>query len=214
MAELGADVIVGAPHHENGEQYFNSAFYLKPDGAIRGRYDKGHLLPFGEYFPLRFLAFLRRHFERVRTFTPGDDRVLLPTRAGPAAAVICFEAIFPEIVRAKMNLGAKFLVNLSNDVWLGRGAGQAQHLAMVALRAVENRTWVVRATTTGHSAFIDPWGRIRSVTPMDEEATLTESIVPMKVNTIYKSWGDWFAYVCVAFAFAVLVWSMRPKKGP
>ncbi len=212
MGDLKADLIVGAPHHENSEHYFNSAFYLTPEGAIRGRYDKGHLLPFGEYFPLRFLAFLRRHFERVRTFTPGDDRVLLPTRAGPAATVICFEAIFPEIVRAKMRLGATFLVNLSNDVWLGRGAGQAQHLAMVALRAVENRTWVVRATTTGHSAFIDPWGRIRSMTPMDEVATLTESIVPMRRETIYKSWGDWFAYLCVGGALLALAWSMQLRR--
>ncbi len=213
LGDLGADLIVGAPHHEGSGQYFNSAFYLTPNGAIRGRYDKGHLLPFGEYFPLRFLTFLRRHFERVRTFTSGDDQVLLPTRAGPAAAVICFEAIFPEIVRAKMNLGARFLVNLSNDVWLGRGAGQAQHLAMVVLRAVENRTWVVRATTTGHSAFIDPWGRIRSRTALDEEVTLTESIAPMQSGTVYKSLGDWFAYLCVGGALMALGYSMTRRDS-
>jgi apolipoprotein N-acyltransferase len=204
LAGIDADLIVGAPHHENGRDYFNSAFHLDPDGAVTGRYDKGHLLPFGEYFPLRFLTFLRRHFERVRSFTPGDDRVLLQTRAGPAAVVICFEAIFPEIVRAKMARGAAFLVNLSNDVWLGDGVGQAQHLAMVRLRAVENRTWVLRATTTGFSAIIDPWGRVRAQSGLSEEAILSEEIAPLHVATFYKCHGDLFANACAAAALLLL----------
>lgn len=211
LGEFGAELIVGAPHHEGGQRYFNSAFHLTSDGRIHGRYDKGHLLPFGEYFPLRFLTFLRRHFERVRTFTPGDAGVLLETRAGPIAAVICFEAIFPEIVRAKMRHGAAVLVNLSNDVWLGRGVGQEQHLAMVVLRAVENRTWVVRATTTGISAFIDPTGRIHSRTQLNEAATLFAEIEPLRIATVYKNYGDWFAHLCVAAAAAALIAAARRR---
>lgn len=210
----GADLILGAPHHEGGAAYYNSAFHLGADGRITGRYDKVHLLPFGEYFPLRFLAFLRRHFERVRSFTPGDEGVLLQTRAGPVAVVICFEAIFPEIVRARMAAGATLLVNLSNDVWLGRGVGQAQHLAMVVLRAVENRTWVVRATTTGISAFIDPWGRRRGVTPLDAAAVLRETVTPQRVPTVYESVGDLFAYACVAVAALALLWRARLPRTP
>jgi apolipoprotein N-acyltransferase len=206
---LGADLIVGAPHHEDGERYFNSAFHVTADGTVTGRYDKAHLLPFGEYFPLQFIAFLRRHFERVRSFTPGDGNVLLETRAGPAAVVICFEAIFPEIVRAKMTGGATMLVNLSNDVWLGRGVGQAQHLAMVVLRAVENRTWVVRATTTGISAFIDPWGRVRASSGLFEEAVLSEEVSPLRVSTLYRQLGDVFAYACVLIALAAVVMASR-----
>ncbi|MGH7786841.1 MAG: apolipoprotein N-acyltransferase [Candidatus Binatia bacterium] len=205
---IGAELILGAPHHEQGADYFNSAFHVHADGTIAGRYDKVHLLPFGEYFPLRFLDFLRRRFERVRTFTPGDDRVLLDTRAGPTAVVICFEAIFPEIVRDRMAAGATLLVNLSNDVWLGRGVGQAQHLAMVVLRAVENRTWVVRATTTGISAFIDPWGRIQAASRMNEEAVLSATVTPQRIPTLYERIGDLFAYACGAAALAVLLWGM------
>jgi len=205
LRELDADLLLGAPHHEQGAAYYNSAFLLRADGAPGGRYDKVHLLPFGEYFPLRFLAFLRRHFERVRTFTPGDDAVLLQTPAGPTAVLICFEAIFPEIVRARMRAGARLIVNLSNDVWLGRGSGQAQHLAMVVLRAVENRTWVVRATTTGISAFIDPWGRLRGTTPLDAEAVLSEVVTPQRIVTPYERIGDLFAYACVAVALGLLV---------
>lgn len=207
LAGLNADLILGAPHHENGDKYFNSAFYVAADGAVTGRYDKTHLLPFGEYFPLRFIALLRRHFERVRSFTPGADGVLLQTRAGPAAVVICFEAIFPEIVRQRMADGAKFLVNLSNDVWLGHGSGQSQHLAMVVLRAVENRTWVVRATTTGISAFIDPWGRVRTASPLFEEAVLHHEITPQHVSTVYQRWGDIFAYACLAVSVAAILWA-------
>ena len=213
VREVDADLLLGAPHHERGADYFNSAFHMRADGTVSGRYDKVHLLPFGEYFPLRFLAFLRRHFERVRSFTPGDDGVLLETRAGPTAVLICFEAIFPEVVRARMRAGARLLVNLSNDVWLGRGVGQVQHLAMVVLRAVENRTWVVRATTTGISAFIDPWGRVRGTTPLDAEAVLSETVTPQRIVTPYERVGHLFAYACVAVALGLLLGCVLSRPG-
>jgi apolipoprotein N-acyltransferase len=210
LRPIGADLIVGAPHQENrGARFYNSAFYVTADGRLTSRYDKNHLLPFAEYFPLRFIGLLRRNFERVRYFTPGDGRTLLQTRAGPVAVVICFEAIFPEIVRAQTREGARILFNLSNDVWLGRGVGQAQHLAMVVLRAVENRLWVVRATTTGMSAVIDPVGRIRTQSALDMEAVLNAKIAPLQVGTFYKSFGDVFAYACVVAACAFIVIGRR-----
>lgn len=210
LQAAGADLIVGAPHFEDRDpalpQFFNSAFYLTAQGEITGRYDKAHLLPFAEYFPLRTIQFLRRRFERVRSFTPGAGTTLLDTRLGKVATVICFEAIFPEIVRSQMALGADLLVNLSNDVWLGAGAGPQQHLAMVALRAVENRTWVVRATTTGISAVIDPRGRIVSRTESLTSAVLREEIVPLRITTTYKRFGDVFAYACLcASVWAITV---------
>ena len=200
LASIGADLIVGGPHHEGGEdarRYFNSAFYLTSKGTIAGRYDKTHLLPFAEYFPLRTIEFLRRRFERVRYFTAGDEPVLLDTRLGKVAVVICFEGIFPELVREQMQRGARLLVNLSNDAWLGEGAGLEQHLAMVAFRAVENRTWIVRAATTGISAFIDPYGRIVARTPAAEVAQLDGEVVPLDVSTVYRRVGDLFAWACV-----------------
>jgi len=204
LRETGTDLLVGAPHHDDADpalpRYFNSAFYMTSDGRLGERYDKAHLLPFAEYFPLRFIQFLRRHFERVRTFTPGDGTTLLHTRLGTAAVVICFEAIFPDLVRRQMARGAEVLVNLSNDVWLGGGAGPAQHLAMVALRAVENRTWVIRATTTGISALIDPYGRIVAQAPTGAAAVLHGRVVPLRVGTFYKRHGDVFAWGCVALA--------------
>jgi len=208
LRELGADLVVGGPYRA-GEapdvRYFNAAFYVSSDGTIADRYDKTHLLPFAEYFPLRTIQFLRRRFERVRYFTAGESHHLLATRWGPVATVICFEAIFPELVRARMASGARWLVNLSNDAWLGVGAGREQHLAMVALRAVENRTWIVRATTTGVSALIDPYGDVVRRADADVATQLSGSLVPLTVETLYERVGDAFAYGCVALAIGALI---------
>jgi apolipoprotein N-acyltransferase len=201
LASSGADLIVGAPHYASADpalpQFLNSAFYMTPAG-ISGRYDKVHLLPFVEYFPLR-LDFVRRRFERVRAFVPGTDAaVLLDTRLGKAAVAICFEAIFPDLIRRRVRDGARVLIVLSNDVWLGRGAGPEQHLAMVGLRAIENRVWVLRATTTGISAVIDPFGRIVQRSDSFVPAVLAARVTPLQVPTIYKWFGDVFAWACVA----------------
>lgn len=212
----GVELIVGAPHADTVEserpRYFNSAFHLDRNGAITGRYDKVHLLPFAEYFPLQTISFLRRQFERVRTFTPGETPQLLTTLLGPAAVAICFEGIFPSLVRSYMERGAGVLVNLSNDSWLGAGAGPEQHLEMVALRAVEFRTWVVRATTTGVSAIIDPFGRIVKRTRMFEEGILEHDISALHVDTVYERIGDAFAALCVALT-AVAVAAALPTNS-
>jgi len=209
LRPTGADLIVGAPHFEDPDpavpKYFNSAFYITADGRLSGRYDKAHLLPFAEYFPLRTIELLRRHFERVRYFTPGDGETPLDTRFGKIATVICFEGIFPELVRRQMAHGAGLLLNLSNDSWLGTGAGPAQHLSMVALRAVENRTWVIRATTTGVSAIIDPLGRVRERTEMLAPGVLRARVATRRVETIYGRCGDWFAYACLLGSAAALM---------
>lgn len=204
LSASGVDLIVGGPHIEDTDparpQYFNSAFYMTATGGVPQRYDKVHLMPFGEYFPLRTIELLRRRFERVRYFTPGDDLRLLDTRLGKTAVVICFEAMFPELVRARMNAGAEVLVNLSNDAWLGDNAGPKQHASMTILRAIENRTWVVRATTTGVSMVIDPYGRVREQAPMLAPAVLHSAIVPLRFDTPYKRYGDVFAWACVVMS--------------
>lgn len=211
LAERGADLIVGAPHLDDRDparpHYFNSAFAMTAGGTIADRYDKVHLLPFGEYFPLRGIELLSRRFERVRSFTPGSEARLLQTRFGPVAVVICFEAIFPGLVRERMAAGAGLLVNLSNDAWLGPDAGPEQHLAMIPMRAVENRTWVVRATTTGVSALVDPNGRVTSRSATGAQALLAGEVAVQRVQTVYEEVGDLFAWLCiVAGGLALVRW--------
>jgi apolipoprotein N-acyltransferase len=220
LADTGSELIVGAPHRDSADpavpRYFNSAFHMDSSGNLRGRYDKVHLLPFGEYFPLRTIGLLRRQFERVRTFEPGGEPRPLDTAFGRAAVVICFEAIFPELVRQRMAAGAAFLVNLSNDAWLGSGAGPEQHLAMIPMRAVENRAWVVRATTTGVSAVIDPTGRIQARSKSGEQALVFGMIAAAAGGTIYQRVGDLFAYACVTVSALLILISVgyrEPSRG-
>jgi apolipoprotein N-acyltransferase len=217
LGSTGADLILGGPFRDvqdGGPRHFNSAFYMTADGRLAGRYDKTHLLPFAEYFPLRTIQLLRRRFERVPFFTAGSGEELLQTRVGPVAAVVCFEAIFPELVRARMARGARLLVNLSNDAWLGTGAGREQHLAMVALRAIENRTWVIRATTTGISAVIDPFGAVVERGPTDVPAALAGTVVPLAIDTVYEAIGDAFAFGCLGLAVvaAIGLWVVRSSS--
>ena len=217
LGAIGATLIVGGPHVDgtpDDERYFNSAFLVDPRGRVRARYDKAHLLPFAEYFPLRSIALLRRHFERVRTFTPGTGDVVLATAIGNAGIAICFEAIFPELVREQVRRGAEILVNLSNDAWLGAGPGPAQHLRMVRLRAIESRRWLVRSTTTGVSAIVDPHGRVVSSVPANEAGALAGTVVPLRGVSPYQRVGDLFAYACAAgSALAMVVLRGVPPRS-
>lgn len=217
LEAANATLVLGGPHRDADEagavRYFNSAFVVDRTGAITDRYDKGHLMPFAEYFPLRTVELLRRRFERVRYFTPGVQDHVLETEFGRIAGVICFEGMFPEIVRGQMRRGAELLLNLSNDAWLGGGAGPEQHLWMAPLRAVESRSWVVRATTTGVTAVIDPYGRIVARADRDVPTALVSSVVPMRVVTPYERLGDGFAWGCVGLVAWAAWGAWRSRRG-
>jgi apolipoprotein N-acyltransferase len=200
-----AQLLAGGPHAEGEDgPYYNSAF-LVGTGGIESRYDKVRLLPFAEYFPLHTLQLLRRRFERVQSFTPASELRLLDTNAGKAGVLICFEAVFPDLVRREVREGAEILVNLSNDAWLQSAAGAEQHLLMVRLRAVETRRWVVRATTTGVSAFIDFYGRLEARLDAARDGTLSAEVARSEFMTPYVRWGDLFAAACVAATVLALV---------
>jgi apolipoprotein N-acyltransferase len=212
-AEVGNDGAAGAQAGAAGAtRYFNSAFLLAPDGTVVARYDKVHLLPFAEYFPLARVEALRRRFARVRTFTAGHT--LGPFADAPyrIAPVICFEAMYPELVATAVAAGGELLVNLTNDAWMGRTSFARQHLEIASLRAVENRRYLVRAASTGISAVVDPVGRIIAELGPFERGTLT---VPVRLNaarTLYTRFGDVFAAACAIGAIVVLATS-RPHDG-
>lgn len=215
LRSIGADLIAGAPHYEGNDPavpaFLNSAFYLTPEDGIVDRYDKVTLLPFAEYFPLRFSQFLRRNFGRVRSFTPGGDAKPLRTRFGPMAVAICFEAVHPDEVRQRMAQNAVALLNLSNDGWLGRSAGPRQHFAMARLRAIENRTWLIRSTTTGISAVVDPFGRVVQQLPLFRSGTIGATFVPFRAETLYQRWGDWFGLACLLLMPLIAVLTHRSR---
>lgn len=216
LSPLGSQLLLGGPHLDDRDpaipKFFNSAFVLDANGSVTQRYDKEHLLPFGEYFPLQTIQLLRRNFERIRSFTPGSRNEALDTRLGRAAVVICFEAIFPDLVRRRME-DAEVLVNLSNDAWLGHGGGPRQHARMVAMRAIETRSWVLRATTTGVTAIIDPWGRVVAETPIDVATTLDGTVVPLRIDTIYERVGDLFGWLCVLLTAGGIGLSLLSRRA-
>jgi apolipoprotein N-acyltransferase len=212
ILELGAAVrvplLVGAPDAE-GEgrrvSYLNSAFLVEATG-IRSRYDKIHLVPFGEYVPLkRLLFFVEAIAAEIGDFTPGRQATVFPLEGAPFGTVICYEVIFPDLFRRFVAGGASFMANITNDAWFGDSGGPLQHLAMVPLRAVENRIAVVRAANTGVSAAVLPSGAIQATLPLGARGVLRADVPLGGGGTFYTRFGDLFAYACAALSGAALL---------
>jgi len=211
-----AQLVTGAPRVESPDRdprYYNSIFLLSPRGEILGTYDKQLLVPFSEYFPLR-IDLLRRSFGRVREFQPGAPKPPLPTRAGLAGVLNCNEAMLPEIVSRRVQAGASFLVNPSNDTWLADHKFSEIQFDMVAVRSIEQRRYLVRASTSGPSGIVDPWGRVvvRS-RPLSREV-VHGSVEPLELRSVYGRVGDLFAYACTgAVAVALLAPAFAAGRG-
>lgn len=212
---LGAtdlELVVGGPSRLAGpdERFHNSAFLLDPTGAVRARYDKQYLVPFSEFFPLANLDLLRRRFERVRVFEHGPaDAVLLPTRAGRAGVLTCNEAMLPEVAVARVAAGAELLVSPSNDSWIRSEKWAALMFDMVALRAVETRRWLVRASTSGPSAVVDPWGTAMARTPPFTRDVAVGRVAPRGDATLYVRIGDSFGVACGVAVLAAIALGRR-----
>jgi apolipoprotein N-acyltransferase len=179
-------------------------YRIAADGRLDERYDKEFLLPFMEYFPLR-IDFVRRHFGRVREFSPGAPTPPLATRAGAAGMLVCNEAFLPHVAGARVAAGAAYLVNPSNDSWVPNAGFAWQQFDIAAMRAVEQRRFLVRVSDSGPSGVIDPWGRIVAHSEPLERATLTATIAPRSARSLYGKIGDAFGVACaVVTALALL----------
>jgi len=190
--------------------YYNSVFLLSPEGAILATYEKQRLVPFGEYFPFAGLDVLNRRFARVREFTPAPPSAPLPTVAGPAGVMICNEAMFPEIAAERVREGAVYLVDPAHDTWL-TPKFSAQQFDIVRLRTVEQRRYLVRASTSGPSAIVDPFGRVIVRTEFFTSTAIGGHIRPRTTVTPYYRVGDLFAYGCVLVA--LWTWVARRWRG-
>ncbi len=191
--------IVGSPvqHHEKS---YNTSFSISPEGYLEDEYAKVHLVPFGEIVP--FATILGRWvsvLNELGGFTAGTASPLLSVGKAKAGVSICYEAIFPNLVRQGVKEGAEILVNLTNDAWYMKTAAPYQHLAPNILRAVENRRWFLRANNTGISAIVDPFGRVVAASPLFEQAVVEGFVEPRSTQTPYTRFGDVFAWLCMAF---------------
>jgi apolipoprotein N-acyltransferase len=195
------------------EQYRNSAFLITASG-VQDRYDKIQLVPFGEYVPLSaLLGFVRGWAEFIADLEPGARPLVFSGPPAPFGVVICYEGIFPALVRQFVKDGARFMVNMTNDAWFGRTSGPAQHLAMYPFRAVEHRLTVVRAANTGISAIIAPSGRIARSLPLFDRGTLTASIPLRGTTTLYTRWGDWVAWLSLIVTAIGLGWGWAGRRA-
>ena len=191
--------------------YFNSALLVNPSGKVVGRYDKQHLVPFGEYVPLRKqFPFLEPLVESVGNFSFGSSSVPLSTGTFKLGVLICYESIFPNLARQEVDAGANVLVNITNDAWYGRSSAPYQSFSMSILRAVETRRSLVRAANTGISAFVDPVGRVMEESPIFESLSLSAAVPIMEEKTIFTRFGYLFAPVCLfLFVFMFVVWRRK-----
>jgi apolipoprotein N-acyltransferase len=189
-----AHFIIGSPSYAQGKGrliYHNSAYLVSPQGKSQGKYDKVHLVPFGEYVPMkRFLPFIDKLVAQVGDFKPGLEGHTLTWDGHQVGMLICYESIFPELARASVRNGADLLVNITNDAWFGRTGAAFQHFSMAVFRAVENRRCLARAANTGISGFIDAGGRIIHTTNLFEEAADVRPMALLKTRTLYSRWGD------------------------
>ncbi|MFO7713241.1 apolipoprotein N-acyltransferase [Desulfosarcina sp.] len=203
IREAGVHLLVGSPSVQGqpgSQAYFNSAYMVAPDGGVTGRYDKVHLVPFGEYVPLKhLLSFVGKMVAQVGDFSVGErGRTLAWGDDNPAIGVqICFEIIFPGLSRSLVKNGAGVLVNLTNDAWFGKSSAAYQHLSMAVFRAVENRRSLVRCANTGISAFVDPAGRILVYTALFEDAVVARTVPVLFEKTVYTQIGDVLPLVCL-----------------
>ncbi len=208
IQRAATDYLIGSPSflQSNGRvKYFNSAYLIRPSTKHMSKYDKTHLVPFGEYVPFKkWLPFLGKMVAQVGDFKAGQEGKTLLWKTDHLGVQICYEIIFPGLSRAMVKNNASLLINITNDAWFGKTSGPYQHFSMTVFRAVENRRTLIRSANTGISGFIDPAGRVMASTPLLEDAALVRSVPLIKTKTIYTRIGDLFAKGCFVLA-AVLV---------
>lgn len=209
--------IIGGPdiEYEKGplvrERYYNSAFLFSPEGKILNKYDKVHLVPFGEMVPIRSLfSKIIRVLNEMGDFDQGKEIKILGTSYANFGVIICFEVIFPHLVRTFVKNGAEVMVNITNDAWFGKTSAPYQHFSNCIFRAVENRVNIVRAANTGISGFIDVYGRIKKSTPLFIEGYVGDKVSLSKKKSFYTKYGDIFAYGCIIMTIILMV---IPKKN-
>jgi apolipoprotein N-acyltransferase len=197
-----------------GGRLYVGAKLLDPSGELVARYRKMQLVPFGEYVPLQPLFTLGGRYaaklvREVSDFTPGREAATGVVDGHRVGGFICYEAIFPSLVRRFASGGAELLINVTNDAWYGTTSAPHQHLAMAAFRAVESRRYLARAANTGITAVVDPRGRVLDPTRLFDTTVLVREVPFVAESTFYVRHGDVFAQAAAAVGLALLAATFR-----
>jgi len=192
----------------------NSAFLLSPHGKVAGQYNKVHLVPYGEFVPLRKLfPFISKLVVGVGDFRPGKGYYPLTMNRYKIGVLICYEGIFPDAGRTYKKMGADLLVNITNDAWFGNTSAPYQHLSMTVFRAIETRLYIVRSANTGISAVIDPTGRIVSKTDLFTRTALRDRVKFIHYETFYATYGDVFTVICMISLLCCVLITLKRRTG-
>ncbi|MFA6449645.1 MAG: apolipoprotein N-acyltransferase [bacterium] len=218
-----ASLVTGVYNWDKRDRSFNSVVAFDPDKGLLGEYRKIQVVPFGEKFPFRAQIekispwagrWIKREVYEYDTY-PGKEYTVFDSKFGKFGAVICFESVFPQIVRPIVRRGAEFLFIITNDAWFYDTPGTYQHAAIASLRAIESRRFVVQAANSGISAIIDPYGRVVAETKIFVQDTLFGDIYPETEITLYTRFGDVIVWLCLAFAIpALAAFATGARKTP
>jgi apolipoprotein N-acyltransferase len=205
-------IILGSPAYKvtdmKTNQYvlFNRAWLMNDAGHTTQSYDKEHLVPFGEYMPLKEWVPFEKLVQAAGDFKPGEGNKPLYLDGVALGMLICYEAIFPELAQKQVEQGASALLNISNDAWFGDTSAPKQHLNLSIMRAVEQGRWLVRGTNTGISAFVDPVGRIVAIGTQFQAESLSAKIAPLKGKTIFHQIYPWLGFLIYILTFTSFAW--------
>ena len=198
--DTGAHLLFGSTQQHRGPvpRLFNAAFVLGLDGETVAVYHKMHLVPFGEYVPFQaLLSFASPLVEAVAPFSAGTSPTTLPIGGHRASTAICYEIIYPGLVRSFVLAGSELLTTITNDAWYGRSAAPHQHFQQATMRAIEQGRYLVRAANTGISGVVDPYGRVLARSALFETAVMVEDVRLLTGLTLYGRMGDLLAYLCL-----------------
>ena len=216
--EVRVPLLFGSEQVDRGGdavRLFNAAFLVAPEGETAAVYRKMHLVPFGEYIPFKqWLYFVSPLVERLADFAPGTSMVMLPVGSHLVNTAICYEVVYPSLIRQAVLDGSQLLTTITNDAWYGQSSAPYQHFEMASMRAIEQGRYLARAANTGISGVVDPYGRVVRQSAIFEEAGLVEEVRLLTSRTIYSAIGDAVAYVSIALTAIALMMFRRVRYVP
>jgi apolipoprotein N-acyltransferase len=150
--------------------------------------------------------------ESVSDFSPGREAVMLPVEGHLASTAVCYEIVYPELIRRFVRAGSELLTTITNDAWYGRTSAPYQHFEQATLRAIEQGRYLARSANTGISAIVDPYGRVIVRSSLFEQTALVGDVRLLTVRTLYNRTGDVLAYACLALTLALVLWAGMNRR--
>ncbi len=217
VRETGIHLLFGTDQYDPGppRRSFNSAFLLNPSGATAGVYKKMHLVPFGEYVPLkRLLFFVGPLVDAVSDFSPGTEATVMSIGPRRLSTAICYEVVYPDLIGSFVAGGSELLTTVTNDAWYGRSSAPHQHFWQAVVRSVEQGRYLLRAANTGVSGIVDPYGRVVERTMIFNRTVVEGDARYLTGRTVYGRTGDLFAWACAALTTLVAAaWLLASRAG-